>query len=220
MEVDHIFLRVSHNAPEAELFKHIGFIEGSSNRHCGQGTANRRFFFHNFCLELIFIDDMDECQNTPYTQIKLFERLTDSMASASPFGICFRPSKDEIPDQAPFPTWNYQPQYLPSDLTIAVAPVRLNEPMWFYLSFAIPPEQTPIPHQQPLAHPCGVNRLTHINLFMPALSEQSQAAQFAQNLPSFDICKNQTHYLELIFDQQTQKKTEDFHPTLPLIIRY
>lgn len=218
MEVDHIFLKVSHNAPEADLLKHIGFTEGSSNRHCGQGTANRRFFFHNFCLELIFIDNMDECRNTLYTQIKLFERLTDSMAS--PFGICFRPSKDEIPDKAPFPSWNYQPQYLPADLTIAVAPVRLDEPMWFYLPFAIPPEHSPRPHQQPLIHPCGIKRLTHINLFMPALSEQSQAAKFAQNLPSFNIYKNQTHYLELIFDQQTQKQIHNFRPKLPLIIRY
>ena len=35
----------------------IGFLEGSGNVHRGQGTANRRVFFENAMLELIWVCD-------------------------------------------------------------------------------------------------------------------------------------------------------------------
>ena len=47
MEVDHIFICVQSGAPEAETLKKFGLTEGSSNKHPGQGTENRRFFFKN-----------------------------------------------------------------------------------------------------------------------------------------------------------------------------
>ena len=45
MHLDHIFIRARPGAPEAEALKAFGLTEGSPNRHPGQGTANRRFFF-------------------------------------------------------------------------------------------------------------------------------------------------------------------------------
>ncbi|HBU86299.1 MAG TPA: glyoxalase-like domain protein, partial [Acinetobacter sp.] len=55
MEVDHIFICVQSGAPEAETLKKFGLTEGSSNKHPGQGTENRRFFFKNSFIELIFL---------------------------------------------------------------------------------------------------------------------------------------------------------------------
>ena len=48
MELDHIFICTEKEAPQGDLLKEFGLVEGSSNIHPGQGTANRRFFFKNF----------------------------------------------------------------------------------------------------------------------------------------------------------------------------
>ena len=50
MEVDHIYICTDYKAPVGDLLKEFGLIEGTSNIHPGQGTANRRFFFHNLVI--------------------------------------------------------------------------------------------------------------------------------------------------------------------------
>lgn len=50
MVLDHIFICVQPGASEAEALIDFGLTEGSPNRHQGQGTANRRFFFRNAFL--------------------------------------------------------------------------------------------------------------------------------------------------------------------------
>lgn len=54
-EVDHVFVSASRGAPEARKLIELGLLEGSPNRHPGQGTANRRFFFANAMLELSWV---------------------------------------------------------------------------------------------------------------------------------------------------------------------
>lgn len=63
MEVDHIFICVQSGAPEAETLKKFGLTEGSSNKHPGQGTQNRRFFFKNSFIELIFLNNPEEASS-------------------------------------------------------------------------------------------------------------------------------------------------------------
>jgi len=46
-EVDHLFVCANLGAPEADSLIAFGLTEGAPNVHPGQGTANRRFFFHN-----------------------------------------------------------------------------------------------------------------------------------------------------------------------------
>jgi hypothetical protein len=53
VEIDHVFIGCRPGAPEADSMLKRGFVEGSPNTHPGQGTANRRFFFDNFMLELL-----------------------------------------------------------------------------------------------------------------------------------------------------------------------
>jgi len=45
LELDHLFVCTSQGASEAKYVEHVGLIEGPSNVHPGQGTANHRFFF-------------------------------------------------------------------------------------------------------------------------------------------------------------------------------
>ncbi len=57
MELDHVFVCTARDAPEAERLRALGLVEGTSNVHHGQGTANRRFFFANAMLELLWVHD-------------------------------------------------------------------------------------------------------------------------------------------------------------------
>jgi Glyoxalase-like domain len=59
-ELDHVSICVAAGAPEADELIRFGLIEGAANRHPGQGTANRRFFFAGAFLELLWVDDPAE----------------------------------------------------------------------------------------------------------------------------------------------------------------
>ena len=59
-ELDHLFILVAAGGPEAARLSELGLVEGAVNRHPGQGTACRRFFFHNAFLELVWVDDPAE----------------------------------------------------------------------------------------------------------------------------------------------------------------
>lgn len=48
MKIDHVFLRAKRNAPEADLLREFGLVEGGGNRHAGQGTENRRCQISHF----------------------------------------------------------------------------------------------------------------------------------------------------------------------------
>ena len=89
----------------------LGFREGSPNVHPGQGTRNRRFFFDNAMLELIWVENPDEAGSSLIAPTRLWERSRASETGASPFGLCLRQTRADEP--LPFATWPYQPPYLP-----------------------------------------------------------------------------------------------------------
>ena len=72
LSIDHIFIWTSKGAPEAEHLKEFGLEEGSPNRHPGQGTACRRFFFHNAMLELLWIENETEVQSEAIRPTRLW----------------------------------------------------------------------------------------------------------------------------------------------------
>jgi hypothetical protein len=154
MEIDHLFICVKPGGSEAKEIAEFGLIEGSANRHPGQGTANRRFFFHNAFIELLWLEDTEEAKSRITQPTYLFERLTFAGQEASPFGICFRPTPVED-KKAPFPSWSYKPAYLPPGQAIAIGEASLSEPMWFFLPFGVRPDAVPQEKRQPLNHPKG-----------------------------------------------------------------
>src|SRR5215831_2907088 len=92
IELDHLFVCTAPGAPEAEKLVQFGLHEGPSNQHPGQGTANRRFFFANAMIELIWVSDAREAQSQNTRRTLLWERSVGREDSASPFGICLRRS--------------------------------------------------------------------------------------------------------------------------------
>lgn len=215
MEIDHIFLRTQHGAPEAALLQQLGLSEGSANHHPGQGTANRRFFFQNAFIELLWIADEQEVQSDATRRTQLAERLHLPAGDNSPFGICFRPSERVV--TPPFPCWPYQPSYLPAGMQVDIAShAPLAEPMWFYLAQAVAPAAAPAERRQPLAHALGVQELSGVALTVPGSGAWSDAAQAAS--AQVQIKRGDTHLLELTFDHGRQGGHYDCRPALALIL--
>jgi hypothetical protein len=216
MQIDHLFIRAGAGAPEAELLRAFGLTEGSGNRHPGQGTQNRRFFFHNAFIELLWIADQSEALEAAVRPTMLAERLRPG-AAASPFGICFRPAGDDR--GVPFPHWDYAPPYLPSGMSIAMgSDVPLSEPLWFFLPRGSAPATYPAERRQPLAHAAGLAAITAVTLTLPAaLSAPARAAREKGDLT---FTAGDQPLLELTFDHGAQGKRHDFRPALPLIFFY
>lgn len=217
MQIDHIFIRARAGGPEAELLSSLGLTEGSGNHHAGQGTENRRFFFKNGFIELLWIADTDEVQGEQTHRTMLFERLTQG--EASPFGICFRPSGDEV--EAPFPHWQYTPAYLPPGLTIDIgADAPLSEPMCFFVTRAVAPEVYPVERREPLNHALGVNQISSVTLTMPGAAQLSSCSAAARDSGQVRFEAGSEHLMEIVFNENRQGKTQDLRPNLPLILKY
>jgi Rho-binding antiterminator len=76
-ELDHLFICTTIGAPEADRLVAFGLTEGTPNVHPGQGTANRRFFFHNFMLELLWVHN--SCQISYRTVTGEIVRVQDQI---------------------------------------------------------------------------------------------------------------------------------------------
>lgn len=219
MEVDHIFICTQYGAPEAEALKAFGLTEGSSNKHPGQGTANRKFFFKNLFIELLWLENSEEAQSPVTAPTMLYERLTSKNINISPFGICFRP-ENPTDKTAKFPSWSYKPNYLPNNLEVNVAKnTLLVEPMWFFLSFASRPDVASQDKKQPLIHPNGLSEVTSIQVAIPN-SKQNFTLPNEQQLGILKINDGTEHVIAITFDHGKQELVHDLRPILPIIFKY
>ncbi len=216
MEVDHVFICTTPGAPEADELTRFGLTEGSRNQHPGQGTSNRRFFFHNAFIELLWLTNAIEAQSDLTGPTTLYERLTQSANDISPFGVCFRPT-DATQLDPPFPSWRYRPTYLPDDLSIDIGSATpLAEPLWFFLSFAIRRDSADASKRQPLHHRRGFEELTSVRITQPNLNDLSSAALAAQQSSCVDFVGGGPPHMEIGFDNGSMGQRHCFLPELPL----
>ncbi len=215
MLIDHFFICVQPGAPEAAALAQFGLAEGSGNRHPGQGTANRRFFFHNAFLELLWLDDADEARNAATRPTMLYERLAGG-EGVSPFGVCFRPAPGDAAAPAlpllPFPAWRYRPAYFPPTVSCDIALAPLSEPMWFHLAPGGRPDALPPERAQPLAHRAPLKEVTALKVVQPR-PLSALALPVAMEHGAADV-------LEVTFDGGARGASHDFRPVLPLIFNY
>ena len=217
VEFDHLFICTAVNAPEADQLVAFGLTEGTSSIHPGQGTSNRRFFFRNGMLEFLWVHDESEVQSPIITPTKLGERWQYRSTEYSPFGICFRPSKQNTVTQLPMATWKYHPPYLPPALHIDIASDTGNsEPMLFLLPFGSRPDAMPIERHQPLIHSCGFGEITAVRITLPQCELMSCAVQAVQEAGLISFYTGTEHLAEIEFDCGGEGKSLDFQPTLPL----
>jgi ribosomal protein S18 acetylase RimI-like enzyme len=219
IEVDHVFVMTSFGAPEAGCLIDAGLREGTPKRHPGQGTSNRRFFFANAMLELLWVDDIADATCGPAAGVRLAERWAQRNCSASPFGICLRPARGEQ-QLAPFPSWDYLPPYSPLALPVAQSSTQIEEPLLFFIPFHRRMDELPAGQREPIEHPLGVHELTSLRVHAPLLGAPSQSLQRALATGSFAIETGAQWLLELGFDGVRHGRSIDLRPTLPLLLRW
>jgi len=216
--IDHVFVCTTPGAPAAELLREAGLTEGASNRHAGQGTACRRFFFSNAMLELLWLEDEAEVRSEQTRATRLWERLSGCGRMASPFGIILRPAS-AAESVCPWPSRSYQPQTMPGlDLEIA-ANTELEEPMWCYMRTGRAPAEWPLEKRQPLIHAAGFREITRVLIGCPAVAENSVTSAMARS-GVIALRTGTEPLLELEFDAGRRASSLDFRPALPLIFRW
>lgn len=210
-ELDHIFVAASVDAPEIRLLTTMGFAEGPTNDHPGQGTACRRVYFENLYLELLWLTDAQAANRFPVSKTGLAQRA-DPRHPSSPFGFGLRSTIDPVPDP-PFATWTYSPGYLPEGTAFAMGANSdvLDEPLVFVLPWGRTPTwSTP-------DHPNGTRRLTKVCI-VPGHSSPSEvmAGVLALGLVSLQAGDGPLMRLEL--DHGAQQEHHDLRPHLPIEI--
>ncbi len=216
LELDHVFIFVSEGAPEADALLRFGLLEGEPNIHPGQGTSNRRFFFSNMMLELLWVSNIDEAKSELTKPIMLWERWCGRSDNTSPFGIILRSSNEEIP----FNGWEYKPKYLPDGLSFLVGnnAESLNEPIIFILPIGGRPNSWK--KSQPLQNRSGFNKITSLSIKMPKISSGSSTLKALRRLEAISFKESENHVMKIGFDGEIKGQSKDFRPQLPLIFKW
>jgi hypothetical protein len=215
LDLDHVFICCSHGAPEGDALVRLGLREGSPNTHPGQGTANRRFFFRNAFLELLWVSEPTEARSEQTRRTRLWERWSLRTSSACPFGIVFRRKGDQA-IAAPFATWSYRPNYLPPGLAIEFADgAPLEEPELVYLPFA---HRTGPPAHEPTDHALSIRQVCGVTVGLPTAAGLSQTSRAARSAGLVTYRSAAEYSIELNFPA-VQEVMFDLRPTLPLLFR-
>jgi len=213
IELDHLFICSQVNAPEVQSILDLGLLEGSSNIHSGQGTANKCIFLQNFMLELLFEINEAEISSPIITPTQLKARCNYLQTGYSPFGIAFR--RNKIDQILPFSTWAYKPSYLPDHLQIDIAQnTKPHEPLIFVVPFQKKKERKQI------NHPAGIKKVTSVQINVPSSEAFSAAIDYLNCQGLVKFVQGNDNLVSLECDRFTQNQEQDFRPNLPLTLRW
>ena len=220
VELYHVFICTGVGAPEADLLAALGLTEGTPNTHHGQGTANRRFFFGNAMLELLWISDEREARSPPIAPTRLWERWRSYSTGYSPFGVCLRPKTGNTPvlqATLPFATWKYRPPYLsPGTHIEIVADTAKGEPMLFVTPFGGRPDTAPEGRREPFIHPLGAGEISCVRITLPSGEHMSDPLRTLNQTGIVSFVAGNEHLAEIEFDHARRNEEADFRPALPL----
>ncbi|RMF21946.1 MAG: hypothetical protein D6756_11480 [Cyanobacteria bacterium J083] len=213
LELDHVFILVKPEARVANLLIAKGFEEGTRNIHPGQGTSNRRFFFSNGMLELIWIRNAQEAQNGAGRDLLLPER--DTNTTASPFGVILR-RKDSIDSQSskmPFDGWSYQPTYFepPNAFHVGANSINISEPLCIYVPFTLPKSSV---NQEKINSSFAIS---NVCIHTPS-ADRNEVLEAVDRADRLSIQYGQEHLMEIVLNDRSTKKIVDFRPQIPLIM--
>ena len=219
LELDHAFVGCAPGAPEARALLERGLIEGTGNTHPGQGTANRRFFFDNFMLELLWVADARQVHSATTSPTRLAERCSRTHPATSPFGLVFRRAAEpghELAERRPFTTWTYRPAYLPAGMTIEIAlGVPLQEPELIVLPFLPGAAHA---SREPRSHGVAIGQIEKVSIGTPGHIPLSAAGRAAvrHGLVSYH---QSTEPVMVLYCAPPFLGVLDLRPTLPLVFR-
>jgi len=109
MEVHHIYIFTDDKGKVADELVEFGLTEGSNRIHLGQGTENRKFYFENFYLEILWVHNEAEIKSKNVLPTGLSERADFKRNNFSPFGLCLVNTLET--NQLFENAFKYQPDY-------------------------------------------------------------------------------------------------------------
>lgn len=217
MELDHLFLCVGDRGRCGDLLTEFGLREGSGNRHEGQGTANRRFFFRNLMLEILWVEDEEEARSPLTAPMGLWERCGGE-EGRSPFGIGLRVQDPE--EVLPFPIWEFCPPYLGGRGCIRVGcGAGTEEP----LVFCIPAGAGPYGERnasQPKTEVAGAGWVREVELRSKQGVPLSGPLEAVNGLAGFRAFRGDEDLLTLRLGPGPGTRRRCFAPALPLELRW
>lgn len=211
LELDHIMFFCNRGAPEADALLGRGLHEGPGNSHPGQGTVNRRFFFRNLYLELLWVEDFEEACSPEARRTQLWDRWKSRRHGTCPIGLVFRPGSEAL--ATPFPSWKYVPKYFPTGFAIEVAcDIPPNEPLLFYLPFACP---ALVENVAPMPGGARIGSIRGTTLHLPQTSSLSPALNSLVSAGLLSVEPGRETLVDLYHEQQS-REIIDLRPKLPL----
>ncbi|MDF9794900.1 hypothetical protein OKW21_000163 [Catalinimonas alkaloidigena] len=216
MELDHLMIFSSQHGAEADKLLQYAFVEGSSNTHPGQGTANRRFFFENAFFEWAFVVNEAELSSEIVQPTFLWERSQWQTSPYSPFGMCIRFVKEEtVFDNA----LRYAPPYMPEGAHIDILTMKNYSEL--PMIFRTPFEKNGYTQiNEPYLHPNGVKQITKVIFGVSDVEQAKLHLKSINNQDWFGLTESQTPKMEVVFDDHKQRQRISFEPDLPLVFSY
>lgn len=214
MTIDHIFVFIDDKGKVADELVDFGLTEGSSRVHDGQGTTNRKFYFWNFFLEILWVHNETEIKSEQTKPTALWQRAEYKTNSCSPFGLCFVNSDDT--QQLFENAFKYQPDYFPKGMAIDIIK-NDNQPdlPW---TFQLPFKGQKKNDNEPTNHSNGIEILSKA-VFEYKNSIDNQYLEFFKEENQIAFIKSSRNWLKLSFDGGKQGKAKDFEK-LNLTIEY
>ena len=215
MKVDHIIIFSDNQGREADELISFGLMEGSSRIHPGQGTRNRKFYFKNFFLEIVWVSNESEITNERTSQTRLWERCNYKATGSSPFGLCLQNTED-INDLFE-DCFKYQPIYLPGGTTFDIITNEENP----HLPWAcrVPVASDKYISDEPTTHSRGIQSLTRVKFGIRGMNYQSRFVESLSSDSVLEFENHEDHHLILEFDSIKSGQSKTFN-SIPLTIAY
>ncbi len=212
MEIDHLFIFSSNHGQEVDELVEFGLTEGSGRTHPGLGTVNKRLFFENFYLEILWV--ANELEAKSVKSLGIWDRSNFKNNNYSPFGLCLVDTADTNPlfkDALKF-----QPDYYPKGMQIEIM-TNENKPQLPWI-FKLPLDRPKIKFNEPTNHHIGIKRLTK-TVFNLNTTEFSESIETIERNSTIEFKQSSKNLLTLEFDNGIRGKAKVFEK-LNLEIKY
>ena len=222
LELDHICIWVSPDAPEKEALVKSGFkLDEEVNFHHGQGTASITLSFENAYIELVWVTDEEVVARTGQAiNTNLLARAHWTDTGACPFGIALR-RKNGSTAALPFAVRSFHAEWMRANDTVLYAESGSN--LSTPLIFVIPPAmdwaaavEGDANLYDSISHPIGSRQLTLTQVTIANTKSDVEALGTPTNALQFEV--GSAPLVSLTLDDGRQRQAISFEPTLPLKI--
>lgn len=214
MNTDHIFIFTNDKGKIADQLVEFGLTEGSNRVHVGQGTTNRKFYFDNFFLEILWVHNETEINSELIKPIGLWQRANYQSNDFSPFGLCVVNTDDT--DRFFENAHKYQPSYFPDGMTIDI--LRNEHQPSFPWTFRLPFKGKTGNETEPTKHENGITRLSKVDFYVENISDLNFVQTF-ESEQNINFIKSDKTWLNLTFDEGKQGLKKTFE-MLKLTLEY